>query len=266
MRSLSFLITRRWIGFALVVALLAYFAWWLGEWQFHRLEDRKARNAVVERNETGPPASLRQVFRTDAPLPPSSEWKRVTATGTYDVDHTLQIRYRTFEGNGGVEVVVPLTTSTGAVLLVDRGWLQTERATAPAKDVPAPPAGQVVVTGWARVDADASSTVHEESGGVLSARAVSGAAFTKVTDADVFRGWLQLQSESPKATTKPALRTADLPDLGNGPHFFYGLQWWFFGILAVFGFGYLAYDEWAVLTGRRVSRDQRVSKRSDRSE
>ena len=37
---------------------------------------------------------------------------------------------------------------------------------------------------------------------------------------------------------------AELPDLGNGPHFFYGLQWWFFGLLAVFGFFYLAYDEW----------------------
>ena len=38
---------------------------------------------------------------------------------------------------------------------------------------------------------------------------------------------------------------AELPDLGNGPHFFYGLQWWFFGLLAVFGFFYLAYDEWS---------------------
>jgi hypothetical protein len=36
---------------------------------------------------------------------------------------------------------------------------------------------------------------------------------------------------------------AEQPDLGNGPHFFYGLQWWFFGLLAVFGFFYLAYDE-----------------------
>ena len=32
--------------------------------------------------------------------------------------------------------------------------------------------------------------------------------------------------------------------LNNGPHFFYGLQWWFFGLLALFGFGYLAWDEW----------------------
>ncbi len=263
-RSLSFLVSRRWVTFALVVALLAYLAWWLGEWQFHRLEDRKERNAVVERNESGPPASLRDVFATDSALPARHEWKRVTATGTYDAGHTLQIRYRTYEGNGGVEVVVPLETTTGTVLLVDRGWLQTEAATAPADDVPAPPAGQVVVTGWARADASESSTVHEEDG-VLSARAIASTSYARATGAETFRGWLQLESESPEATAKPALRQGELPDLGNGPHFFYGLQWWFFGVLAVFGFGYLAYDEWAVLTGRRRPRDQRVSKRTDRS-
>ena len=265
MRSLSFLISRRWVGFALVVVLLGYLAWWLGEWQFHRLEDRKERNTVIERNSSGPPASLRDVFATDTALPARSEWKRVTATGTYDPEHTVQIRYRTYEGTGGVEVVVPLETTTGAVLLVDRGWLQTEDATAAAGDVPAPPTGQVVVTGWARADATESATVHEESG-VLSARAIASTAYADETGADVFRGWLQLESESPAATSEPELRTGELPELGNGPHFFYGLQWWFFGVLAIFGFGYLAYDEWAVLTGRRLPRDQRVSKRSDRSE
>ena len=37
----------------------------------------------------------------------------------------------------------------------------------------------------------------------------------------------------------------ELPELDNGPHFFYGLQWWFFGALALFGFVYLVYDEYA---------------------
>lgn len=262
MRSLSFLISRRWVLFAIVVALLAYLAWWLGEWQFHRLDDRKERNAVVERNIDAPPASLRDVFSTDAPLPEGSEWKRVTATGTYDAESTLQIRYRTYEGNGGVEVVVPLTTTTGTVLLVDRGWLQTEDATAPATDVPAPPAGEVVVTGWARADAPESSTVHEEAG-VMSARAISSRSFAEATGTTAYQGWLQLEEETPAATTEPELRPSELPDLGSGPHFFYGLQWWLFGVMALFGFCYLAYDEWAVLRGRRLPRDQRRPKRSE---
>ena len=34
------------------------------------------------------------------------------------------------------------------------------------------------------------------------------------------------------------------PDLGGGPHFFYGLQWWFFAALAIGGFVWFARAEW----------------------
>ena len=51
--------------------------------------------------------------------------------------------------------------------------------------------------------------------------------------------------------TETSLRTTELPDLGEGPHFFYGLQWWFFGALAIFGFFYLMYDEWRGVRPRR---------------
>ena len=53
---------------------------------------------------------------------------------------------------------------------------------------------------------------------------------------------MELRSEDPRPATP--LEPVELPELDNGPHFFYGLQWWFFGALAVFGFCYLLYDEW----------------------
>ena len=52
---------------------------------------------------------------------------------------------------------------------------------------------------------------------------------------------MELLSEDPAPAE--SLEPAEAPDTGEGPHFFYGLQWWFFGVLALFGFGYLAYDE-----------------------
>ncbi len=61
-RSFRFLLSRRWLLFGLVVVLLAWAAWWLGEWQFHRLEDRKERNAVVRANEDKPPAPVADVL------------------------------------------------------------------------------------------------------------------------------------------------------------------------------------------------------------
>jgi cytochrome oxidase assembly protein ShyY1 len=57
----------------------------------------------------------------------------------------------------------------------------------------------------------------------------------------LFSGYVALGRQSPDAADP--LVPADLPDLGEGPHLFYGIQWWFFGALALFGFGYLAWDE-----------------------
>ena len=58
---------------------------------------------------------------------------------------------------------------------------------------------------------------------------------------EVLRRLRRRRSESPEPAEP--LAPAEEPDLPKGPHFFYGLQWWFFGALAVFGFGYLAWDE-----------------------
>ena len=52
---------------------------------------------------------------------------------------------------------------------------------------------------------------------------------------------MALKAEDPAPAT--ALKPVELPELGQGPHFFYGLQWWFFGVLALGGFAYLAWDE-----------------------
>ena len=110
--------------------------------------------------------------------------------------------------------------------------------------MPAPPPGQVTVTGWVRVDATGDSTRVTDH----SVRAVSSSAIGDALDLDVYGGFIDLDTESPR--TRPALAKAELPDPSDGPHFFYGLQWWFFGLLALFGFGYLTYDEWRGLRRR----------------
>jgi cytochrome oxidase assembly protein ShyY1 len=237
-RSLSFLVSRRWILFALVVVLLGWLAWFLGEWQFHRLEERKERNEVVERNVEADPVPVAEILAVGEPVSSGEVWRRVTATGEYDVADTVIVRYRTRDGASGVDVVVPLVTEAGPVLLVDRGWLATGNSGARPDDVPPPPPGEVSVTGWVRQDATGRSTDVTDS----STRAISSTQIAEALELTAYGGFIDLESESPEADEP--LERAELPDLGSGPHFFYGLQWWFFGLLAVFGFFYLAYDEW----------------------
>jgi len=236
--SFRFLLSRRWILFALVVAVLAYATWWLGGWQFRRLHDRKAENEIVRTNEHRAVAPVGDVLSPDRDPSDQDEWRVVSATGTYDASRSVVIRYRTRDGAQGVDVVVPLVTADGTALLVDRGWLETDPSGANRDDIPDPPAGEVDVTGYVRVNGSGDSTRVSD----LSARAISSDAIGPAVDHPVYGGFVQLKSEDPLPDTK--LERAELPELDNGPHFFYGLQWWFFGLLAIFGFFYLAYDEW----------------------
>ena len=247
MGSLRFLLSRRWVLFALAVALLATLAWWLGEWQFHRLEDRQERNRTFEANVAAEPVPVGDVLAVGRGVPRAEEWRRVRASGEYDAAGTVVVRYRTRESTSGIDVVVPLVTADGTALLVDRGWMASENRGGSDQALPDPPAGAVTVTGWVRDDATGDSTAVTDDG---STRAISSRAIGDYLGRPVYGGFLELESESPEPAQ--ALTPVELPETGSGPHFFYGLQWWFFGLLALGGFGYLAYDEWR--GGRGLSR------------
>ena len=259
MRSWRFLLSRRWLLFAAVVVLLCYAAWWLGQWQFHRLAERKASNAVVRTNEALAAQPVADVLAPGRPVGADTEWRRVVARGTYDADQTVIVRYRTRDGQSGVDAVVPLVTADGTALLVDRGWAAADNEGARPSDVPEPPAGEVTVEGWVR--ADATGDAARVSG--HSTRAISSAQIGPVVGHPVYGGFVELASEDGKPAA--GLQPVELPELDNGPHFFYGLQWWFFGLLAFFGFGYLAWDERrSQRSGGPSAREEAVAERQRR--
>ena len=259
-RSLRFLVSRRWLLFLVIVLLLAYACLLLGRWQWHRLEAKKAGNAIIRTNQKAAPVPVDQVMARGQDPSDGDQFAVVSATGRYDVAHTIVVRYQTRSGSPGVDVVVPLVTASGTALLVDRGWYATpNEGQTDASQVPRPPSGTVRVTGWVRKDAGGSSTQVVDA----STRAISSTQIQPAIGIPVYGGFVQLLTESPKPATP--LTPADPPDLSNGPHFFYALQWWFFGVLALFGFGYLAWEE---ATGRADLRraQQPAKKRPSRPE
>jgi cytochrome oxidase assembly protein ShyY1 len=257
--SVRFLLSRRWLLFAVAVALLAYGCWWLGEWQFHRLDERRTSNAHISRNLELAPAPVDDVLAVGEDVRPDEYWRRVRATGRYLADAQVAVRYQTRDGQPGVDVVTPLRVEdTGTLLVVDRGWMPTDNAAEATPPLPEPPSGTVTVVGWVRPDGTGDSTTVASG----STRAVSSDAIAATLEAPVFDGWVDLAAQRP--VSDQSLERTELPDLSEGPHFFYGLQWWFFALLAVFGFGYLAFDERrkrvnseapsAVVTGSEASR------------
>ena len=234
---MRFLLTRRWLLFGLAVVVLALGAWRLGVWQFDRLHQREQQNEWIRTNLAADPAPVDDVLSVDRDVEEDREWLRVRATGVYDAAATVTVRYQTRDGQSGVDLVTPLVTPGGTALLVDRGWVASGNTGAAPSNLPAPPTGQVRLVGWVRADATGRGIDVEDG----STRAISSRTIGATLDRPVYRGYVDAQSETPAASQ--SVKRVEMPDLGNGPHFFYGLQWWFFGILAVGGFCYLVWDE-----------------------
>jgi cytochrome oxidase assembly protein ShyY1 len=237
--QLSFLLSRRWIGFALFVVVLAGVCLRLGQWQMDRLDERRADNAIIQRHLAMDPVPLASVVGPGDEVDDRLAWTRVRATGTYDVEHEVTVTFTTRDGAPGVDVVTPLVMSDGSAVLVDRGWLATENTSKRPDDIPAPPDGEVTITGWLRPNSGADEEAVEPRGGQV--RAISSIGMASSVPHDLVDGYLNLRSQEPPAAKPLALEPR--PELGQGPHFFYGLQWWFFGALAVFGLFWFARAE-----------------------
>ena len=199
--------------------------------------DREQRNEWTARNLAAEPAPVDDVLAVDEPVPADREWTAGPATGEYDADATVVVRYQTRDGEAGVDLVTPLVTDGGTAVLVDRGWVATDNTGAVPADLPARrPARSTWSAGSGPTPPAAGSRSRTAPRGRSRASTIG-----ETLDYPVYAGFVDAETETPPPTDE--VQRTELPDLGEGPHFFYGLQWWFFGALAVFGFGYLAWDE-----------------------
>ena len=234
----GFLRQPRWLalGFLVLIVVPSFIA--LSRWQLHRLDDRRHANAVVVANSSSAAVPVGTVMTPGAPttsIGDDQDWRQVSATGRYDVGHQVLVRKRPMDGANGYWVVTPLVTDSGAVLAVNRGWLEAKQgATATVDDVPAPPSGEVTVVGRVRPSEDAPKPQPGDlpPGQVtdvdvaLVAAAGNGAA--------VYPGYVDLVSSDPAQAE--GLTPIPLPDLSEGPHLSYAMQWVLFALVAVVGF------------------------------
>jgi cytochrome oxidase assembly protein ShyY1 len=234
-----FLLRPRWLALMVAVALLVTIFVQLAQWQLHRLEQRRAANAVVTTNAGAAARPVGEVLAPDRAVTDHTEWTPVRARGHYDVDHEILVRYRPFEGEPGFHVLTPLVLADRTAVLVDRGWIPTSRTNAPPTPPP-PTAGEVTVVGRARPSETADpGTGRPEDGQV---RMIDVAQIAATLPYPVGRGYVELVSQTPPVAGELP-RLLPPPELSEGPHLAYAMQWYLFSVIAVGGLGFLAYDE-----------------------
>ncbi|MFN8077885.1 MAG: SURF1 family protein [Kineosporiaceae bacterium] len=207
----------------LVIALFVQ----LGRWQWHRHEAKVAVRDLVRAHYDAAPVPVADLLAPGTtPVDRSTEWRPVRATGRYDAALTLLARDRIADGDAGYEVLVPLRTAAG-VLLVDRGWVPAGRTADGPRAVPAPPAGEVTVTVHLR-PWQPPTTRRTPPGQVLRISRDAVASSTGISVDQWFQGYGLAAEESPAGA---AIERVARPDVDLGPHLAYAVQWWSFAVV-----------------------------------
>jgi surfeit locus 1 family protein len=211
---------------SLIALLLIIFCIWGSQWQYHRGVDRHARNAVIEERIAKSPIDLNTVTSNL----PDNEWQTVSVSGVFDTEKQILLRNRYNDGKYGYEVLTLFKSTAKQSFWVDRGWVEAGATATTPPVVSALPQGEVLITGRLRLD----SSLPRGSFFALPGKGeglVSELNAQSQLDTEKF--YIDLLSGSDTSLTPEV--TAQLPELSDGPHMAYALQWIFFGGLVIYG-------------------------------
>lgn len=199
---------------------------WASQWQFQRGIDRQDRNQAIESQLELATVGLKEIDRDFA----NFEWRTVSASGSFDSTKQILLKNRYFEGVYGYEVLTRFTADDGRSFWVDRGWVKAGKDATTAPEVTAPPIGQVLITARLRLDRSlpqgAFFALPESGGGMIS-------KLNAQADSNSEGFYLDLLSGSVPSLTPTV--AAQVPELSDGPHLAYSLQWIFFAGLIIYG-------------------------------
>lgn len=206
----------------------------LGLWQLRRLDERRAFNATVEARYDAPPVPLGSLLPDgDAPEDlVGIEWRPVTARGVFDPAGEIKIVNRSQHGVAGSFSVTPLELDDGRVLLVNRGFV-------PLAMDPSPPAPTTPVSVLGRLRLSQPRRfggLSDPATGPLDvAQRVDIDRLREQQDGPVVPMYLELAESTPATAIDGVPDPVLPPDLSEGSHLSYAVQWFLFSIAVAVG-------------------------------
>ncbi len=153
----------------------------------------------------------------------------VEATGHFDADSQLVVPQRLNETQG-YAVVLPFVTDEGVAMPVNRGWTED------LENIPAPPQGEVTITGWLQPPQDAPDGVFPvgapEEG---TAERIAPSVLISQWDQRLYAAYVTLP-DTEAAVDGLAPVPPPEPPTGftiNWRSFSYAIQWGMFGVSGV---------------------------------
>ena len=210
----------------LIAASLVFLCLIAANWQYQRGVGRHAKNAKIEAN-----IKLAEIPLTQVRDFQGNEWRTITVTGTFDSNHEVLLRnHYNADGKYGFEYLTLFRTqldSKPVNFWVDRGWVQAGATATSRPMTPGTPTQQIELTGRLRLDNSLPR----------------GSFFALPAKGELINNW-NLKSKVKTENFYIDLIGADgitlkdsaeLPELSDGPHMAYALQWLFFAGLIIYG-------------------------------
>lgn len=210
----------------------------LGFWQLSRLEARRAQNALILSRTEQPPLAFETLLGTGDWS--EVDYRTVTVRGIFDPAQEIFWKNQAYNGVPGFHVITPLwVADTGAVVLIDRGWVPYSDGAPELETNYVPPAGEVVVTGRLRVPAVRSSVLSPQDRPPADGKPLTAwfwldpSAIQAQMPYDLVPVVIQQAPDTNPAAPLP------IPDLAlqldDGPHLSYAVQWFSFATIAAVG-------------------------------
>lgn len=260
---------RRWLGWLAVVIVFAIACTFLSRWQFARRAEVVAKNDLISGNYDKPIGDINQLA-PGGRFVAANEWRPVGLTGHYVSGTTLLVRNKPYSGEPGFLEVAVFQSDDLRLYLVDRGWLPTGNAQDSPDVVPALPVGQLNIVGRLRA-AEPIESKTAPRGQLPTIDPIAAAKQLSVKEPVASGIYVRLASETPTAKVAPRLET--MPELSEGNHLSYAIQWIVFAVLAFatlvwfvreeFDHYRAATDKNFVPRKRRVTRAQRDNEAED---
>lgn len=212
----------------------------LGLWQLRRLDERRELNDMIEERASQDAEPLGDLIEEHGGDAEDLVWRMAIVAGTYVGDAQVQVVGRSLGGVSGVNVVTPLLLADDEAIVVNRGWVPID------DQPPSPTSGRVTVTGVLRGD---------EGSGLLGGGSSDGASLSRIdltrieadTGLDLLPVYLQLADQVPAADPPTPM---PLPEIGEGPHLSYAVQWFLFAAIVIIGFPVLVWRSGGAVTPR----------------
>ncbi|KOV73822.1 membrane protein [Streptomyces sp. AS58] len=223
--------TPRWWGINVFVLLAIPFCIFMGSWQLSRFESRIEDHRGAQEQVTSDQDRAARPLADLLPVDKETSGDQTTATGTYG--EQLLVPNRELDGKRGYYVLTLLRTGEKALPVV-RGWLPGDADPARA---PAPPAGEVTVTGALQASENPGENGVTARGGLPSGQtaAISAATLVNLVPYEVHDAWVTLNRGDSGMTAVPVMAAPDTGlDLRAFQNLGYTGEWFVFAGFVVF--------------------------------